>query len=352
MDPEDGEDRPPLRVVSDDEVAPTSRRSWRRTAVALLAVAVVAGAVIVGVVVGRGGSDPKSTRADGPPTTGPAGSATSTEDLSALPTIAPVSTVTVVPQTTTTSAPSGGGAGGTPTLTPLPVDGSTGGVALPVAGPPTTAAPTTGSVRVRIFNGFTPGQSLEVWDVSSTPPVRYGSIPYGGFALVDAHGALLNNGVSLQLSFVIPGQSPTAAKSSASSGPWPWDLAPTAGSAQTLVLVDNAGLAIRRIDDHRAEGAVHGGSVHVVPIAHQLVLAGSRTLRWGHQPSGCLGPITTDKSEFDVPVGTGLELFAGSDTACGTPLSGPVTLTRSTAVAVIGLDAGNNTADLVALPLD
>jgi hypothetical protein len=89
----------------------------------------------------------------------------------------------------------------------------------------------------------------------------------------------------------------------------------------------------------------------VVPIARHLVLAGSRTLRWGHQPAGCLGHTTTDNSEFDVPVGTGLELFAGSDAGCANTLSGPVTLTRSTAVAVIGLDAGGERANLVTLPL-
>jgi hypothetical protein len=196
-----------------------------------------------------------------------------------------------------------------------------------------------------------PGQSLQVWEVSSTP-VMYGTIPYGGYAQVDAHGALLNAGVTLQLRFVLPGGDPAAAKASATSGPWSWDLVPTAGSAQTLVLVNNSGLGVIRIDDRRAASAVHGGAVHVVPIARQLVLAGSRTLRWGRQPAGCLGPVTTDKSEFDVPVGTGLDLSAASDTACASPLSAPVTLTRSTAVAVIGLDAGGGRANLVALGLD
>jgi hypothetical protein len=232
------------------------------------------------------------------------------------------------------------------------VAGSTGGVVPSVPASPPTTTSTAGAVRVRFFNGFTPGQSLQVWEVSSTPPVMYGTVPYGGYAQVDAHGALLNGGVTLHLRFTLPGQDPTAAKVSSTAGPWPWDLVPTAGSAQSLVLVDNGGLRVVRIDDRRAEAAVHGGSVHVVPIARHLVLAGSRTLRWGHQPAGCLGPVTTDNAEFDVPVGTGVELFAGADTTCAAPLSAPVTLTRSTAVAVIGLDAGNEHANLVALALD
>jgi len=340
-------------------VAPPDRRVRRRVAVVSLAVAVVAVAVIVGVAVGRGGTDThnavhdRATRPAVPAVPGVPGTASSI-DLSALPTIAPVSTVTA-PVTTVATAPTSStarpGAGAAPTLIPLPVAGSTGGVAPSVPASPPTTTPPSGSVRVRFFNGFTPGQSLDVWEVSSTPPVMYGTIRYGEYAQVDAHGALLNGGVPLQLRFVLPGQAPTAAKASATSGPWPWDLVPTAGSAQTLVLVDNAGLRVVRIDDHRAEAAVHGGSVHVVPVALHLVLSGSRTLRWGHQPAGCLGPLTTDKSEFDVPVGTGVELFAGSDTACAAPLSAPVTLTRSTAVAVIGLEAGPDTANLVALPL-
>jgi hypothetical protein len=148
---------------------------------------------------------------------------------------------------------------------------------------------------------------------------------------------------------VAPGGDPLAARGP--TGPWSWNLVPAAGSAQTLVLVDNGGLAVRRIDDRRAQGAVTAGRVHVVPIATHLVVDGSRTLAWGTAGGGCTGHTTTDKSELDVAVGVGLELFEPGDGACERPITQPVTLTRSTALAVVGLPAADGGIALVTLPL-
>jgi hypothetical protein len=258
---------------------------------------------------------------------------------------------TTVPETTPTTAgaaiPStSSDPAGALTLVPVPVAGSTlGGPTSSRVTPP----PTNGTVGIRLFNGFTPGQSLDVWEVSGRPK-KYGSLPYGGYAAIEARGALVPTGVELHLRFVRPGGDPLAT-GDPTTGPWSWNLVPTAGSRQTLVLVNDGGLHITRIDDRRAAGAAKTGSVHIVPIAQQLQIAGRRDLRWGLAGFGCNGVTTADKGEFDLPGSAPIQLSGANDMACGSAIAGPVTLPASGAVAAIALPGGGGRADLVILPL-
>jgi hypothetical protein len=118
-----------------------------------------------------------------------------------------------------------------------------------------------------------------------------------------------------------------------------------------LVLVDDGGLHITRIDDRRAAGAAKPGAVHIVPIAQQLQIAGRRDLRWGLAGFGCNGVTTADKGEFDLPRSAPLQLSGATDMTCGSAIAGPVTLPASGAVAAIALPADGGRADLVILPL-
>ncbi len=287
----------------------------------------------------RDGSPPRSDAAGtGSTNAGP-------PEATAPPTLPPS---TIAPSTipaVVSGPPAGTNPAAAPTLVPVPVAGSTMGGATSTK--PT--APVAGSVGIRLFNGFTPGETLDVWEMSDHPQ-KYGSLPYGGYAAIQARGALAPTGVELHLRFVPAGGDPNAAPDPA-TGPWSWNLVPTAGSRQTLVLVDDGGLHITRIDDRRAAGAAKAGAVHVVPIAQHLQVGGSRDLRWGIAGLGCIGATTSSKDELDLPRSAGLQLSSARDTTCASPFAGPVTLPGSGAAAVIALRAGGGRAELVVLPL-
>jgi hypothetical protein len=335
---------PRLRVVEDGEEPPAppperTTRWWRSPAfgVVLGSVVLLAGLGLgIWFLFARDGS-PVHADATGTGTTnaGPPAATTPTVPTTLPSVITPSSLASASPNPTAA-----------PTLVPVPVAASTMGGATST-GP--SAPPANGSVGIRLFNGFTPGQTLDVWEMSGHPQ-KYGSLPYGGYAAIQARGALAPTGVELHLRFVRAGGDPNAA-GNAASGPWSWNLVPTAGSRQTLVLVDDGGLHITRIDDRRAAGAARAGSVHVVPIAQQLEIGGSRELRWGIAGFGCNGVTTVDKGEFDLPPLAGLQLSGANDASCGSPIAGPVKLPPSGAAAAIALPAGGGRADLVVLPL-
>jgi hypothetical protein len=339
---------PRLRVVGDDERAaplpspeePDRGSWWRSPAVGVIAAAVLLlGGLGFGIwFLFRGDGDPSSATTDvgisndvGPPQ-GTAASSTSTS---------PAVTATAPP---TTAVPQAAAPGpDTPTLVPVPLAGQ------PGAATPSTAPP-RGSVTIRLFNGFTDGQDLEVWEVSDRP-VRYGTLPYGGFAAIDAHGTLAPGGVDLHLRFVRPGGDPMATPDPV-RGPWTWNLTPTADSSQTLVLVRDGNLHITRIDNRRAASAVRWPYVHVVPIVRQLEILGDRNLRWGLVGGGCLGPSSGDNTELDVAAGAQLQLARAGDAQCGSPVAGPATMPPSSAVAVIALPPAGGHSPLVVLPLN
>lgn len=232
-------------------------------------------------------------------------------------------------------------------LVSVPLAGVPGAPPAPV--PTTTPLPTTGTVRVRLFNGFLPGVALEVWDVASSPPVRYGTVGYGALAEIAAGGRLLPNGVELRLRFVRPGGDPLAT-SDPSAGPWQWNLTPADASAQTLVLVPNPGFRVVRIDDRRAARDTPAGRVHVVPVVFHLVIGGTRSLPWATD-AGCLGPTSTDDVEPDLAPGTALRLANAGDASCSSTAAGPLTIGSPGPYAVVGLDDRAGAAGLVALPL-
>ena len=116
----------------------------------------------------------------------------------------------------------------------------------------------------------------------------------------------------------------------AASGPWNWNLVPTAGSRQTLVLVDDGGLHITRIDDRRAR---RRGEARVGPRRADRPAAADR---WEPRASGgassafgCNGVTTADKGEFDLPRTAGLQLSGANDATCASAIAGPVTLPSS-----------------------
>lgn len=242
----------------------------------------------------------------------------------------------------TTSPAPAPGVDRTPGLVPLPVDGG-----APAATPPATV-PVTGAVNIRVFNGYLPGQPLEVWDVASGTPVRYGTVPYTGLSGMVAGGALLPGGVGLQLRFVRPGGDPMAAPGSNVGS---WDFTPPDGSSQTLMLTDNGGLRVLRIDNLRALRAVPAGRVHVVPVVTHLLLDDTRTKQWARDGVGCLGVSTVDKVEFDVDVGAALRLAEEDDPTCNAAVSDAVVAAPSTAIAVVGIEVSPGRAQLIAVPL-
>jgi hypothetical protein len=334
---------PRLRVVEDGEEPPPPpdrRPHWWRSP----AVGVVVGTVVLLVGLGLGiwflfADDASPNRSDATGT----GSTNAAPPEATTPTVPATLPSVITPSSVAASPPDETAA---PTLVPVPVAGSTmGGATSTQPAPP----PADGSVGIRLFNGFTPGQTLDVWEMSGKPQ-KYGSLPYGGYAAIEARGPLAPTGVELHLRFVRSGGDPNAA-GDAVSGPWTWNLVPTAGSRQTLVLVDDGGLHITRIDDRRAAGAAKPGSVHVVPIAQQLEIGGSRDLRWGVAGFGCNGVTTADKGEFDLPRSAGLQLSGANDASCASPIGGPVTLPGSGAAAAIALAAGGGRANLVVLAL-
>ena len=116
--------------------------------------------------------------------------------------------------------------------------------------PGRTAPPTAGSVGIRLFNGFTPGETLDVWEMSGAPAeVRVA--PLRGLRRDPGTGPAGADGRRAAPAVRPAGGDPNATPDAA-SGPWNWNLVPTAGSRQTLVLVDDGGLHITRIDDRRA----------------------------------------------------------------------------------------------------
>ena len=337
--------------MPDDPGEPATRTglTWVSAAIPLcigIAILAVGLAVSLRLLMDTDGSE-ESDSGSGPAVT--AASTTSIDPLSLLPR-APTSvgeTTTAAPTTATpTTAPGGASLpepAGDPSLVPLPVVGGA------AAAPATVPTPTTGTVTVHIFNGFSPGTPLEVWDVASGTPVKYGTVPYAGLAGMVAGGRLLPSGVELNLRFVRPGGDPMAPRSA--TGPWAWDFTPRDGSSQTLMLSDNEGFRIVRIDNLRAAGAVPPGQVHVVPVVFHLLLENTRTKRWAADGVGCLGHLTTDKAEFDVPVGTALRLTSADDETCTHSVGGPVVVSPSGAIAVVGVELSSGTAQLIAVPL-
>ena len=117
--------------------------------------------------------------------------------------------------------------------------------------------------------------------------------------LVAAHplyidGRWLPSGVDLELRFVPAGGDPTAESASR------WSFTPPAGSSQTLVLSDNGGLRVLRVDNDRATRATPEGQAHIVPAVFHLIVGGHRSHQWATPGGGCLGHLTTDKAEFDA----------------------------------------------------
>jgi hypothetical protein len=344
------DEAPRLRVVQDGEKPPPpptdpdrAPKWWRSPALGVVLATIV---LLVGLGVGiwflfgRDGSH-------GPADAVGSGSTSADQPAFEATTVPPTIPPSSAPPSSITSNPGAPGSSTAGlTLVPVPVAGSTlGGPTSSRVTPP----PSDGTVSIRLFNGFTPGQSLDVWEVSGRPQ-KYGSLHYGGYAAIEARGALVPTGVALHLRFVRSGGDPLATGDPI-AGPWSWNLVPTVGSRQTLVLVNDGGLHITRIDDRRAAGAVNSGSVHIVPIAQQLQIGGSRELRWGLAGFGCNGVTTADKGEFDLPPSAPVQLSGAHDLSCASAVAGPVTLPVSGAVAAIALPAGGGRADLVVLPL-
>lgn len=238
-----------------------------------------------------------------------------------------------------------------PAVVSPPAEGAPSLIAIPVAEGATAIAPTTApavtappvaSARVRVFNAY--ADALDVWDVASGAPVRYGTVQYGAFAELAIDGRWLPSGVDLELRFVPAGGDPTAESASR------WSFTPPAGSSQTLVLSDNGGLRVLRVDNDRATRATPEGQAHIVPAVFHLIVGGHRSHQWATPGGGCLGHLTTDKAEFDVAVGTVLVLADGGDPTCGVAVSGALGIAAPGAFVVVGLDQGAG-VQLVALPL-
>ena len=340
------------------EPAAVSRRSAGGVAALLIGIAVllVGLAVSLDILLGDDDTSDAATRSGGAveASAGDAPSPTTTVDPRVL---LPLRTTTTEPGATTSTplpAPSspavGGGAadgGGGParSLLPVPVvEGASGGR----SSVPTVPPPTTGTVRVRLFNGVLAGVPLDVWDVAADPPTRYGTVGYGELAEIVVGGRLLPGGVELRLRFVRPGGDPTA-PSDPSNGPWQWNLTPANGSSQTLAVVPNPGFRVVRIDNLRALRDTAAGRAHVVPVVFHLVLDGTRRHPWA-AADGCLGPASTDDVELDLAPGALLRLADADDPACNGTAAGPLLLDAPGAYAVVGLD-DSDPARLVALPL-
>lgn len=376
------EDRPKLRLVAPDERAsevdeappesstppPTPplprssgtdddrhRLAWMSAAIPLcigIAILVVGLAVALRLLMDTGGSD--DADGDSPAITRPAGPTSSIDPLSLLPRVpTSVGETTTLPAPTvpTTAAPTTVPRNVDPGLIALPVPG--GAPAAPAS--PRPPSPTAGSASVRIFNGFSAGETLDVWEISGPTPVRYGSLPYGGLVEMVAGGRLLPSGVALQLRFVRPGGDPTGTiqdGTSSKTGPWGRNFTPADGSSVTLVLSRNPGLRVVDIDNRRALAAVRSGQVHVVPVVYHLVLEGTRAKQWAGDGLGCLGVLTTDTdAELDVDVGTALRLALVDDPTCSRTVTDALVLGESTAVAVVGLEIPGDRAQLIAVPL-
>jgi hypothetical protein len=301
--------------------------------------------------------DPKPSKEpqDDAPVAAEAGAPTSTIDPVALLPRASTSigetTTTAGPTSVPTTAPPvAPTAAADPSLVPLPVVGGVAAAPPPAADP----VPTTGSARIRIFNGFLIDTPLEVWEISGPAPVKYGVVPFAGLAEMTVGGRLLPSGVHLQLRFVRPGGDPTlpiTEGTSSKTGPWGHNFTPADGSSQTVVLVPNPGLRVVRVDNVRALGAVPAGRVHVVPVAQHVTIGNSRALQWSADGVGCLGHTTGDKQEFDVPVGTPLRLASASDAECASGVSDAVVVGPTTAMAVVAMQSGAGAPHLVAVPL-
>lgn len=371
------DETPKLRLVAPDERAPESEvrpesvdppppsppahtdddrhpLAWMSAAIPLcigIAILVVGLAVALRLLMDTDRSD--DSDGDTPAATQPAAPTSSIDPLSLLPR-APTSVgeTTVPPSTAPTTAP--------PTTVPRNVD--PGLVALPVPGgapaaPASTppAAPAAGTASVRIFNGFSQGESLEVWEISGPAPVRYGTMPYAGLVEMVAGGRLLPSGVSLQLRFVRPGGDPMGAiqdGTSSKTGPWGRNFTPADGSSVTLLLSRNPGLRVVDVDNGRALRAVQPGRVHVVPVAFHLLAEGTRIRQWAADGVGCLGLSTDDKvGELDLDVGTALRLASATDPTCRRTITDPLVLAESTAVAAVALEIPGDRAQLIAVPL-
>jgi len=361
------EDPPRLRLVDADERAPAppeppeppadlpaatpspalddegrSAIAWMSAAIPLcigLAILVVGIAVALNLLMGD--DEPGDSASEVPPATTPG---PTIDPRSLIPTIATSSTVppTAPPSTAASvSAPAPAGQPGR-SLLPLPV---LGGADTGTAPPVTAPKPTTGSARLRLFNGFLAGTPLDVWDVAGGTPVKYGTIGYGSLAEIVAGGRLLPTGVELRLRFVRPGGDPSA-PSDPSTGPWHWNFTPQDGSSQTLVIVANPGFRAVRIDHARVAGDTPAGRVHVVPAVIQL----GRSLRYALDGRGCLGPVASDDVELDLEPGARLKLSEPTDAGCVTAEAGPIELRSPGAYAVIGLRQDAVTT-LVAIPL-
>lgn len=331
-----------------EDAADRGTIAWMSAAVPLcigIAVLVVGLAFAVRLLVddGNAGAD-RDGDGEAVPTS-PAAPTSSIDPLSLLPlTPTSVGETTSVPATTvppTTVAPRNVD----PALVPIPVSGGS----APSA-PAPAAAVTSGTARIRIFNGFAPGGALDVWEMSGPEPAKYGTVPLGELREMVAGGRLLPSGVEVRLRFVRSGGDPRAVPDP-SSGPWEWDFTPADGSSQTLMLSPNPGFRVVRIDNLRALGAAPVGRIHVVPVVFHLVLEGTRTKRWAADGVGCLGAVTTDNTEFDVAPGTAVRLASADDPTCGRSVTDAVVVTSPTAVAVVGIETGNDRARLVAVPL-
>lgn len=372
------DDRPKLRLVDPDEVAPEPdptavvepeptpsapapalepdedrRIAWVSTILPLcIGVAILAVGLAFAL---RLLMDPTSDEvtSDDPEVTSdaPATPLSTIDPRDLIPTIAPpstepgASTAPAAPATAPTAPVTAAPTTESASLVPLPVIG--GAAAAPVTSPP---APTTGAASVRFFNGWAPGVPLAVWDMTVSPPRQIGSVPYAGLAELVIGGRLLPSGVEVRLRFVAPGTDPTT--KDPSRGPWDWNFTPANGSSQSMMISNNGGFHVLRIDNRRALGEVQPGRVHVVPVAAHLRIEGSAEKEWSADGFGCLGHRTTDNTEFDVDVGTPLRLTSAGDLTCARGVSDAVVVNRSTAMAVIGIATSSDHAQLIAVPLD
>lgn len=139
---------------------------------------------------------------------------------------------------------------GAPSLIAIPV--AEGATAIAPTTAPAVTAPPVASARVLCVQRVRRrGRCVGCREWRA--PVRYGTVQYGVSPSLALDGRWLPSGVDLELRFVPAGGDPTAESASR------WSFTPPAGSSQTLVLSDNGGLRVLRVDNDRAVWATPEG---------------------------------------------------------------------------------------------